>query len=137
MDTLSHGLWATAVAKGVNLKFPKKIKLGWMALWGISPDVFSFTPVIIWMLWQIFYKGVDFSDIPRPETMPPEVLDAFFVFRLSETLYHISHSFVIFLVLFFLAWIFCWYKFKNKQKSEITTLKHANHQISRRQFMAR
>jgi hypothetical protein len=131
MDTLSHGLWATAVAKGVNLKFPKKIKLGWMALWGISPDVFSFTPVIIWMLWQIFYKGVDFSDIPRPETMPPEVRDAFFVFRLSETLYHISHSFVIFLVLFFLAWIFCWYKFKNKQKSEITTLKHANHQISR------
>jgi len=131
MDTLSHGLWATAVAKGFNLKSTKKIKLGWMALWGISPDIFSFTPAIIWMLWQMFYNGVDFADIPRPETMPPEVRNAFPIFRLTETLYHISHSFVIFLALFFLAWVMCWYKFRHKQNSEITTLRDRHHQPSR------
>ena len=42
MDTLSHGLWATAVGKGVNLRFTKKIKVGLMALWGIIPDLFAF-----------------------------------------------------------------------------------------------
>jgi len=129
MDTLSHGLWATAVAKGVNLKSTKKIKLGWMALWGISPDIFSFAPVIIWMLWQVFYNGVDFADIPRPETMPPEVRNSFFIFRLTITLYHISHSFITFLALFFLAWIMCWYMFKHK--SEISTHKHTLYQPSR------
>jgi hypothetical protein len=131
MDILSHGLWATAVAKGVNLKSTKKIKLGWMALWGISPDIFSFAPVIIWMLWQMFYKGVDFGDIPRPETMPPEVRNSFYIFRFTKTLYHISHSFIIFLALFFLAWIIYWYKLKNKQKSEIIAHKQMYHQTSR------
>ena len=129
MDTLSHGLWATAVAKGVNLKSTKKIKLGWMALWGISPDIFSFAPVIIWMLWQVFYNGVDFADIPRPETMPPEVRNSFFIFRLTETLYHISHSFITFFALFFLAWIMCWYMFKHK--SETNTLTYTHYQPSR------
>lgn len=127
MDTLSHGLWATAVAKGVNLKSTKKIKSGWMALWGISPDIFSFVPAIIWMLWQVLYKGVDFGDIPRPETMPPEALNSFFIFRLTEILYHISHSIIIFLAVFFLAWIICWYKFKHKQKSNMNTLAHTHH----------
>ncbi len=130
MDTLSHGLWAVAVAKGVKLKSTKKIKLGWMALWGIFPDIFSFIPVIVWILWLMFYKGVDFSDIPRPETMPPEVRNAFFVFRLTDVLYHISHSFIIFFALFFLTWIICWYKFTRKQKSEINTLENAHHQKS-------
>ena len=72
-----------------------------MALWAIVPDLFSFTPVVLWMLWQIYYKGVPFSDIPRPELMSPEQRNAIFILRLSETLYHISHSFVIFLLLFF------------------------------------
>ena len=130
MDTLSHGLWAVAVAKGVNLKSTKKIKLGWMALWGIFPDIFSFIPVIVWILWLMFYKGVDFSNIPRPEIMPPEVRNAFFIFRLTDVLYHISHSLIIFFTLFFLTWIICWYRFTRKQKSEIHTLDNAHHQKS-------
>ena len=123
MDTLSHGLWATVLGKGVNLGSTKKIKIGLMALWGIIPDLFAFTPVVLWMLWQLFYKGVSFSDIPRPEIMPPEERNAIFILRLSETLYHISHSFVTFLVLFFLAGSVRWHKRKREKHREETSLK--------------
>jgi len=103
MDTLSHGLWATVVGKGVNQKSTKKIKLGWMAFWGMFPDLFAFIPVIVWMLWQIFFNGVDFDDIPRPETMPSEERNAIYVFRLTQTLYHFSHSIIVFVVIFLLV----------------------------------
>ena len=119
MDTLSHALWASATGKGVNLRFPKKIKLGWMALWAIVPDLFAFTPVVLWMLWQIYYNGVPFSDIPRPELMSPEQRNAIFILRLSETLYHISHSFVAFLLLFFLAWLIRWYRSQQKAQGNL------------------
>ena len=129
MDTLSHGLWATAVGKGINLKCANKIKLRWMALWGILPDIFAFTPVLIWMLWQMFYKGVDFGEIPRPEIMSLEERNSFFILRLSETLYHISHSFVVFLALFFLLWILRWYTIKHKQQSQIPFPKPTHNKI--------
>ena len=114
MDTLSHALWAAATGKGVNLRSPKKIKPGWMALWAIVPDLFAFTPVVFWMLWQIYYNGVSFSDIPRPELMSPEQRNAIFILRLSEILYQISHSFVIFLLFFFMAWLIRWYRVQQK-----------------------
>ncbi len=86
-----------------------------MALWGIIPDLFAFTPVVLWMLWQLLYNGVSFSDIPRPELMPPEERNGFFILRLSETLYHISHSLVTFLVVFFLTGIMRWNKGKRER----------------------
>jgi hypothetical protein len=119
MDTLSHALWATATGKGVNLRSPQKIKLGWMALWGVLPDLFAFTPVVLWMLWQLYYNGVAFSDIPRPELMSPEQQNAFFILRLSKTLYHISHSFVVFLLLFSLGWMVRWYGLLQKGKAPL------------------
>jgi hypothetical protein len=119
MDTLSHALWATAAGKGVNLKSPKKIKLGWMALWGVLPDLFAFTPVVLWMLWQLYYSGVPFTDIPRPELMSLEQRNEVFILRLSENLYHISHSFVVFLLLFSLGWMVRWYGFLQKGKANL------------------
>lgn len=118
MDTLSHGLWATAFAKGIKIKYPEKIKPGWMALWGIIPDLFAFTPVVVWMLWQIFYNGVPFADIPRPELMSPEERNGIIILRLSETLYNISHSFVVFAALFFLSWGFRCYRLRQQRKAE-------------------
>jgi len=127
MDTLSHGLWATAAGKGVNLRFTKKIRVGVMAWWGIVPDLFAFTPVVIWMLWQLLYNGVSFSDIPRPEIMSPEERNAIFILRLSETLYHLSHSLILFSALFFLVWGFRWYRRKQKRKAE-SVLRNTVHQ---------
>jgi len=121
MDTLSHALWAAATGKGVNLKSPKKVKLGWMALWGVLPDLFAFTPVVLWMLCQLYYNGVAFSDIPRPELMSPEQRNEVFILRLSETLYHISHSFVVFLLLFFLGWMVRWYGLLQNGKANLVS----------------
>lgn len=110
MDTLAHGLWATAVSKSVNIRTPRTLKTGWMALWGIVPDLFAFTPVVLWMIWQMSYNGVAFSDIPRPEFMTADERSAIFIFRLSQFLYHIGHSMVIFLVLFVLVWLYRRYR---------------------------
>jgi heme/copper-type cytochrome/quinol oxidase subunit 2 len=118
MDTLSHGLWAAAAGKGLNLSSQKRIKLRWMAIWGIFPDIFAFAPVIIWMLWQLLYHGVDFSDVPRPETMPPEMRNSIFVFRFINTLYNISHSFIVFLGVFFLVWLVWMYKNRSKENND-------------------
>jgi len=131
MDTLSHGLWVTVLARGVNLKSQNKIKVRWMVLWGVLPDLFAFSPAVAWMLWQMFYKGVEFSHIPRPEIMPPEVRNTFLIFRFTETLYHMSHSFVIFFALFFLVWAIRWYKFTYPQKSVATVLEHSHQQSTR------
>ena len=117
MDTLSHALWATVAGKGANLKVQKKIKLRWMAFWGVMPDLFSFTPVIVWILWQMFYHGVNLGEVPRPETLPPEQRNSLFIFRLTQTLYHISHSFVIFLALFFLISFLYQYRLRNGKKA--------------------
>jgi len=112
MDTLSHGLWAAALAKSVNIRAPHTIRSGRMALWGVVPDLFSFTPVVAWMLWQMSCNGVAFSDIPRPELMSADERNTFFILRLSETLYHISHSILIFAGLFTLVWLFRRYRFR-------------------------
>ncbi len=110
MDTLAHGLWATAAAKAINIRTPRTLKTGWMAFWGIMPDLFAFTPVVLWMIWQMCVHGIAFSDIPRPELMTATARDQFFIFRLSRLFYHISHSMVIFLGMFMLVWLFRRYR---------------------------
>jgi hypothetical protein len=109
MDTLSHGLWTTAVGKAVNIKSPDRIKLKWIAIWGVMPDILSFTPVIVWMLWQMFVCDVDFWHIPRPELLPPEERNKIVIFQLTRTLYQTSHSFVFFFSAFLLVWLVRWY----------------------------
>ncbi len=110
MDTLAHGLWATALSKSVNIRTPRSLKTGQMALWSIAPDLFSFTPVVVWMIWQMSYNGVAFSDIPRPEFMSADERGRIFILSLSQILYHISHSGIIFLGLFLLVWLLRRYK---------------------------
>jgi len=102
-----------------------------MALWAISPDLFAFTPAVLWMLWQILYLGVDFRDVPRPEIMPFEVRNTFFIFRLTDHLYHISHSIFTFLALFFLVLIIYRFKITHAQKSDKTFSKNTYHRTSR------
>ena len=110
MDTLAHGLWATALSKSVNIRTPRSLKTGHMVLWGIAPDLFSFTPVVVWMIWQMSYHGVPFSEIPRPEFMSADERGRIFILSLSQILYHISHSGIIFLGLFLLVWLLRRYK---------------------------
>jgi len=110
MDTLAHGLWATAAGKAVNLKSPNRLKLKWIAIWGIMPDILSFAPVIVWILWQMIVGGVDFANIPRPELLPPEERNKFVIFLFTRQLYKLTHSFIIFFAAFVVAWLVRWYK---------------------------
>jgi hypothetical protein len=114
MDTLAHGLWATAAAKANNRFAPIKFRIGWFVFWGVLPDLFSFTPAVAWLLWQVIIEGVPFAKVPRPELLPPEVRMTFPVFRLSNSLYHLSHSLIIFAGIFLLVWAIrrYWLKFR-------------------------
>jgi hypothetical protein len=110
MDTLAHGLWAAAAAKTANNMTREKIRTGWMVFWGVMPDLVSFTPAICWMLWLVLLQGVHFSEVPRPELLPPEVRAKFFIFRMTSALYHPTHSLIIFACVFCLVWAARWYR---------------------------
>jgi hypothetical protein len=115
MDTLAHGLWATAAAKANNRFAQRKFRIGWFVFWGVLPDLFSFTPAVAWLLWQVIIEGIPFAKVPRPELLPPEVRMTFPVFRLSNALYHLSHSLIIFAVIFLLVWGIRRYWLKSRQ----------------------
>lgn len=115
MDTLAHGLWATAAAKANNRLAQRKFRTGWFVFWGVLPDLFSFTPAVAWLLWQVIIEGIPFAKVPRPELLPPEVRMTFPVFRLSNALYHLSHSLIIFVGIFLLVWAIRRYWLKSRQ----------------------
>ena len=50
--------------------------------------------------------------------MSPEQRNAFFILRLTETLYHLSHSLVIFLLFFLLVWMIHRYRFYQEGQSD-------------------
>ena len=90
MDILSHGLWGGIV-------FGRKSRPSfWLAfVIGLAPDLLSFG-----ILWAAVILGLanspDFSHGTPPESTIPQYV---------HHLYNITHSFVVFLVVFALSWI--------------------------------
>lgn len=107
MDVFSHGLWAGAVAKAANKStVVGKIKIWQTIFWGVSPDFFAFAVPFVWMFWNIAFGGLKFSDFPRPEAMEPAVRDTLPIFNIASGLYNISHSLIIFTLIFIFIWLF-------------------------------
>ncbi len=110
MDVFSHGLWAGVVAKATNKSFAlagkikKPLKVWQMAIWGIFPDVFAFAIPFMWLFWNLVFGGMSFSDFPRPENMEPAARDTLPILQIISWLYNISHSLIIFAVVFGLIW---------------------------------
>ncbi len=110
MDILSHGLWAGAAAKGINLKKERKLNVWWTAFWGVFPDLFAFTIPFAWLLFNLATGNVQFSDLHRPTGAEPD--DKFLfgngdarqaqsaIAYLTSSLYNISHSLIVFLFIF-------------------------------------
>ncbi len=97
MDILAHGLWATAGAIGTRRKTVIAISVGWVAFWGVFPDLFTFTvPVTIKIWWLL--TGATRSLLPDPNRQQ----QLQFVWQL----YHCSHSLVVFAVAFGIVWLF-------------------------------
>lgn len=91
MDIVSHGLWG-------GIAFGRKNRNSyWLAFAiGVAPDLFSFG-----ILWIAATLGLsprpDFSHGPPPESMIPTYV---------HVLYPVTHSLVVFLAVFFVAWMF-------------------------------
>jgi uncharacterized membrane protein YhaH (DUF805 family) len=89
MDIVSHGLWG-------SIAFGRKNRSSfWMAfVIGMAPDIFSFG-----ILWAAAMLGLseqpDFSHGTPPESTIPQYV---------HHLYNVTHSFIIFLAVFFLVW---------------------------------
>jgi len=107
MDIFSHGLWAGAAYKAVKKKKGKQLNVWLAGFWGIFPDLLSFTVGFVWILGSIALGGMSFADLPHPpeggvEPVPQDTLP---VFQLTSLLYNISHSAVIFLLVFGLIFL--------------------------------
>jgi len=91
MDTLSHGLWG-----GVGFGRKNK-KSFWLAFtFGITPDLFSFGLLFI-ARFLGFYPGLELRGGPSDPSMIPAYVDK---------LYNITHSLVIFIIVFGLTWLY-------------------------------
>lgn len=102
MDVFSHGLWAGAVYKFLNLKRKTTQKFNFWAAagWGMFPDLLSFTIPFIWMLLGLIFGFFSFSQLPRTQEMEPIAQNVPLVFKMIGPLYTASHSMLVFLAVF-------------------------------------
>lgn len=91
MDTLSHGLWG-------SIFFGRKLRKDfWMAfLFGVLPDILSFGIYTVGT-WVGIFEHPDFSSGKHPD---PSMIPAF-----VHHSYDVTHSLVIFLVVFGIVWM--------------------------------
>jgi len=109
MDIFAHGLWAGAGAKALNKRDGKRHVSVWaMVLWGMFPDLFAFSIPFIWLVWGLVFGHIDFSQFAghRPPLAEPGQMDSVWALQISNYLYNISHSLVIFSVVFFGVWAY-------------------------------
>ena len=107
MDTFSHGLWAGALAKGLNQREGKRHVNVWAtALWGVFPDIFAFGIPFVWILWSVVFGDASFSDFGgRPRLSEPTSGGAVVLYQFSHVLYNMSHSLIVFAGVFFAVWV--------------------------------
>lgn len=102
MDVFSHGLWSGVIAKGTN-KFKNTSLSPWLAaFWGVFPDVFAFAAPMLWLVFSILSGSVDPALLrgPRSEEPPAIFQSDNPLSSLAPCLYNISHSLVIFVLVF-------------------------------------
>ena len=100
MDIFAHGLWAGATYKAVNKKAKKPLNVRLAGFWGVFPDLFAFTLGFAWLFGNLIFGDMSFTDLPRPDSVEPAPQDTLPIFRLTSMLYSISHSAIIFLIVF-------------------------------------
>ena len=95
MDILSHALWSFIAAKAINKKSKVKIDPWWTGFWGVFPDLVSFTPLALIVVFQAMH-GSDFGSFQHLRGIG----------KLTGFLYPASHSFLIFLCISLIVWLF-------------------------------
>lgn len=108
MDIFAHGLWAGAAYKAAKKETNKSLRISFAVFFGIFPDLFAFAPAFIYLLYQAIFLGEGFSSFRQHADIESStVAHQVPLFDLSNSLYNFSHSLIIFLAVFCLAWIFC------------------------------
>ncbi len=100
MDTFAHGLWAGAAGIAAKRKLGRPIRLRWVLLWGVFPDLFAFSIPFLLVTWHRLFGDASeprhlFSSAMR-EALPP--------FLHPDVLYRWSHSLVIFCLVYGIVW---------------------------------
>ena len=107
MDIFSHGLWATIGAKSINkAQNKRRINLWAAALWGVFPDLFAFSIPFVFVIGSVVFSGGHFGDFRPPHTGEPMGRDSVWMFQLSHSLYNLSHSAIVFSVVFLCVWAY-------------------------------
>jgi hypothetical protein len=109
MDIFAHGLWAGAGAKALNKrKNARKVNIWAMVLWGMFPDLFAFTIPFIWLLGGFVFGGFHLSQFSayHPHVAEPTNASFFWPLQISNSLYNISHSLIIFSIVFLGVWAY-------------------------------
>lgn len=103
MDIFAHGLWAGASYKALQRNSKRPINV-WMAtFWGVIPDFFAFSLPFAFMLWSVVFGGMSLGDF-RGHTRIEPVAHQFPLYDLTNSLYNLSHSLIIFFIVFGLVW---------------------------------
>lgn len=97
MDILAHSLWTNLTREYYSKNKKVKISKWWSIFWGVFPDLFAFTPIFIWTILNNFYL--------KPFEMEPAIKDSLFIINFTHTLYSISHSFIIFGIIFLFIYL--------------------------------
>lgn len=105
MDILSHALWAGAAYKAANKKAKNPLNVWLAGFWGIFPDLFAFAAGFAWLFGNMVFGDMSFADLPRPGEFEPAPQDTLPIFRLTSLLYSISHSVIIFFIVFGIVFV--------------------------------
>lgn len=104
MDVFSHGLWAGALFKALNLKKKSKpLNVWWAAFWGVFPDAFAFAIPFIFIIYSLITGAISLNDFPPHGDMEThereELKDGFFL-GIADSLYNLTHSLLVFFIVF-------------------------------------
>ena len=104
MEVFSHGLWSAIAYKTAERKIKRPFNIWLAVFFGLLPDLFAFAVPFTILFWRLIAGSMTLSDWPRPHGGPnglePPANGAPSFFPFTNTLYSISHSAVIFLVVF-------------------------------------
>lgn len=76
-----------------------------MVVFGVFPDVFAFAPAFIYMFASYIFPGIPKMDHPGPAHMEPATGNGLVINNLTHHLYNLSHSLLIFFLIFGLIWL--------------------------------
>ena len=95
MDILAHGLWTTAAGVVGQKNLKQRLHLGWLAAWGVLPDLVVFTIPASVRIWRLLTGA---SRTLLPDGRGPH-------FEWVWGFYNLTHSALVFAICFAAFWL--------------------------------